>query len=89
MQPLQCFEKGLTPRTECRILVLPTKNGHTAPNVREDIMYNIYRDGQLITSTDNVLGYFHRNHSYSMDHAIRYEGYRVEADYATSLGVQS
>lgn len=41
-------------------------------------MYNIYRDGQFITQTDDVLSYFHRNHSYSMDHAVRYEGYRVE-----------
>lgn len=44
-------------------------------------MYSIYRDDNLVhTCIDhtNVLDWFHRNHSYSLDHGVRYEGYRIE-----------
>lgn len=43
-------------------------------------MFNISRDGQhLITVSDQfeLLRWFHREHSYSIDHAVRYEGYSV------------
>jgi hypothetical protein len=43
--------------------------------------YIIKRDGQEIkrvSSELEVVVYFHRTHSYSMSHALRYEGYTVE-----------
>lgn len=46
---------------------------------------HIYRDGShVITVADEfeMLRWFHRQHSYSVDHAVRYEGYKVlDADF--------
>jgi hypothetical protein len=44
--------------------------------------YIIKRDGQEIkrvSSELEVVVYFHRTHSYSMSHALRYEGYTIES----------
>jgi len=40
-------------------------------------MYAIYRDRQPVAVTPDPLKWFHRNLSYSMDHATKHEGYRV------------
>lgn len=43
-------------------------------------MFNINRDGShVITVSDEfeLLRWFHRQHSYSIDHAVRWEGYSV------------
>jgi len=43
-------------------------------------MFNIARDGQhIITVSDQfeLLRWFHREHSYSISHAVRWEGYSV------------
>lgn len=43
--------------------------------------YIIKRDGLEIKRVDSELAvvvYFHRSHSYSMSHALKYEGYTVE-----------
>ncbi len=42
--------------------------------------FNIARDGEHITTVDtefDLLRWFHRQHSYSIDHAVRWEGYSV------------
>lgn len=44
-------------------------------------MFTILRDNETITTVDSeseVLAWFHRNVSYSMHHATRYEGYSVQ-----------
>lgn len=46
------------------------------------MIYTIKRDGVEVKSVDSelaVVAYFHRAHSYSMSHALKYEGYTVEA----------
>lgn len=43
--------------------------------------YIIKRDGVEVKKVDSELAvvvYFHRSHSYSMSHALKYEGYTVE-----------
>jgi hypothetical protein len=43
--------------------------------------YTIKRDGievKRVESELEVVVYFHRSHPYSMDHALKYEGYTVE-----------
>lgn len=43
--------------------------------------YTIKRDGVEIKRVESeleVVVYFHRSHPYSMDHALKYEGYTVE-----------
>jgi hypothetical protein len=43
--------------------------------------YTIKRDGVEIKRVESeleVMVYFHRAHSYSMDHALKYEGYTIE-----------
>ena len=43
--------------------------------------YTIKRDGvevKRVESELEVVVYFHRTHSYSMDHALKYEGYTIE-----------
>ena len=45
-------------------------------------MVRLYRDGKLVKkfkSYGDAVGYVHRNHSYSFDHAIRYEGYSIKS----------
>jgi hypothetical protein len=45
--------------------------------------YIIKRDGLEIKRVSNeleVIVYFHRSHSYSMSHALAYEGYTVESE---------
>ena len=44
--------------------------------------YLIKRDGLEVARLDSelaVMEYFHRSHPYSMSHALKYEGYTVEA----------
>ena len=44
-------------------------------------MFTILRDGEAIATVEtesDVLAWFHRNVSYSMHHATRYEGYSVQ-----------
>lgn len=46
------------------------------------MIYIIKRDGLEVARLDSelaVVAYFHRAHSYSMSHALKYEGYTVEA----------
>ena len=43
--------------------------------------YLIKRDGLEVARLDSelaVMVYFHKTHPYSMDHALKYEGYTVE-----------
>ena len=43
-------------------------------------MFNIYRDGSHIITVDteaDLMRWFHRSHPYSIDHAVRWEGYRI------------
>lgn len=43
-------------------------------------MFTITRDGQHIKTVSDefeLLRWFHREHSYSIAHAVRYEGYAV------------
>jgi hypothetical protein len=43
----------------------------------------IKRDGLEVKSVNSeleVVVYFHRAHSYSMSHALKYEGYTVESE---------
>lgn len=43
-------------------------------------MFTLYRDGvEVMTGTEGeVWTWIHRNHCYSVDHALRWEGYRIE-----------
>lgn len=46
------------------------------------MIYLIKRDGVEVKRVESELAvvvYFHTNHSYSMSHALKYEGYTVEA----------
>jgi hypothetical protein len=48
--------------------------------------YTIKRDGVEIKRVDSELAvvvYFHKTHSYSMSHALRYEGYTIEKEEAS------
>jgi hypothetical protein len=43
--------------------------------------YIIKRDGREVKRVESeleVVVYFHRTHPYSMDHALKYEGYTIE-----------
>lgn len=43
-------------------------------------MFHIHRDGSYVRTVPNeeaLMRWFHTQHSYSMDHAVRYEGYRI------------
>jgi hypothetical protein len=45
--------------------------------------YIIKRDGlevKRVKSELEVVVYFHRSHSYSMSHALAYEGYTIESE---------
>lgn len=51
-------------------------------------MFTILRDNETITTVDTeaeVLAWFHRNVSYSMHHATRYEGYSVQDPEANNV----
>lgn len=39
----------------------------------------IRRDGEYVTTVHStqILAWFHQNHSYSVEHALRYEGYEI------------
>lgn len=53
-------------------------------------MFNIARDGQhIVTVSDEfeLLRWFHRQHSYSIDHAVRWEGYSVTDENGASVAV--
>ena len=46
-------------------------------------LIHIYRDGAYITTVADetaLLRWFHREHSYSLNHAVRYEGYSLRDD---------
>lgn len=46
------------------------------------MIYTIKRDGvevKRVESELEVMAYFHRAHSYSMSHALKYEGYTIES----------
>jgi hypothetical protein len=48
--------------------------------------YTIKRDGLEIARLDSELAvvvYFHKTHSYSMSHALKYEGYTIEKEEAS------
>ncbi len=47
---------------------------------RKEKQFVIKRDGKEVARVNDsqVLAWFHKHHSYSMDHAIKYEGYSVE-----------
>ncbi len=53
---------------------------------QEPKIYILFRDGKEIMSGNEfeVLKYIHRNHSYSFDHAIKYEGYSMKEKVNTS-----
>ena len=40
----------------------------------------LYRDGELVIEGDyfQILALMHKRHSYSLDHALKYEGYTLE-----------
>lgn len=43
-------------------------------------MYKLYRDDVFILASDNdfeIVKYIHKNHSYSLAHAVLHEGYKV------------
>ena len=43
--------------------------------------YTIKRDGREVKRVESeleVIAYFHRTHAYSMDYALKYEGYTIE-----------
>lgn len=43
-------------------------------------MFTISRDSEFIITVNNeweLMRWFHKEHSYSIDHAVRYEGYSV------------
>lgn len=42
-------------------------------------LFELRRDGRyiMIGTEYECMNYIHRNHSYSMDHALRYEGYTI------------
>ena len=43
-------------------------------------MFTISRDNEFIITVDNeweLMRWFHRRHSYSMHHAVTYEGYSI------------
>lgn len=46
----------------------------------------ILRDGLPVVQTTDVLAYFHRTHSYSMEHATTYEGYSIYESDGTISG---
>lgn len=50
--------------------------------------YVLRRDGQEVMrgTEDEVWQWLHRNHSYSVDHALRHEGYSIEPVESTYLG---
>lgn len=50
-----------------------TMSGETFP------MKSLYRDGKFVMKGSEIaiLDYIHNNHCYSMDHALKYEGYSV------------
>lgn len=46
-------------------------------------MYKLYKDNVFILASDDdfaILKYVHKNHSYSLSHAVMYEGYKVMLD---------
>jgi len=48
--------------------------------------YTIKRDGLEVKRVDSELAvvvYFHKTHSYSMSHALKYEGYTIEKEEAS------
>ena len=50
---------------------------------RESVSYIIKRDGVEIKRVESelaVMVYFHQSHSYSMSHALKYEGYTIERE---------
>ena len=45
--------------------------------------HKLLRDGELVLEFSNswdVYKYIHNNHSYSVDHALKYEGYELQLD---------
>jgi hypothetical protein len=47
------------------------------------MIYIIKRDGIEIKRVEGdlaVMDYFHRSHSYSISHALKYEGYTIESE---------
>lgn len=42
--------------------------------------YILYHDGkEIMTGSEfEILKYIHRHHSYSLSHALKYEGYSIE-----------
>jgi hypothetical protein len=56
---------------------------HCARGIENSMKYIIKRDGlevKRVESELEVVVYFHRTHSYSMDHALKYEGYTIESE---------
>ena len=52
--------------------------------------YNLLRDGTTIlcnVSDIDIFEYIHKNHSYSVHHAVWYEGYQV-TDYQTGKKIE-
>jgi hypothetical protein len=50
------------------------------------MIYTIKRDGLEVKRVDSELAvvvYFHKAHSYSMSHALKYEGYTIEREEAS------
>lgn len=47
--------------------------------VREAEKFDLQRDGKTVfTGTEaEIYAYLHRKHSFSVDHALKYEGYKI------------
>ena len=53
-------------------------------------MFTIRRDNEFIITVDNeweLMRWFHRQHSYSMHHAVTYEGYSITDSNGTAVSV--
>jgi hypothetical protein len=51
-------------------------------------MWDLYRDGQYVTTgtSFDIASYIHKHHSYSVDHALKYEGYEMRPAKKVSHG---
>lgn len=50
-------------------------------NMKKILQHKLLRDGELVlefSDSLDVLKYIHKTHSYSLDHALKYEGYELQ-----------
>ncbi len=51
--------------------------------MKHNAMYILYHDDKKIMESESdwaIVEYIYRNHSYSISHAVRYEGYQIYED---------